>query len=60
MITKEDLSKRNIEELIIIFFSEMSTIFFQLIQITKIIHTEEIKIKELQKLINNNKEPLLK
>ncbi len=60
MITNEELSKRSIEELIVIFFSEMSTIFFQLVQITNIIHTEEIKIKELQKLKNNNQEPLLK
>jgi hypothetical protein len=59
MVTKEQLSTKNIEELIVIFFSKMSYIFHYLIQIAEIIHTEEIKAKELQELKNKNQKPLL-
>ena len=59
MVTEEQLSEKNIEELIGIFIIKMSTIFHCLVQITDTIHTKEIKIKELKELKNNNQEPLL-
>lgn len=55
MTTEKQLSEKSIEELIVIFFAQTSSVFHFLIQIIECLHSQEDREKVITKIIKDNK-----